>query len=399
MIPHARLYDAILAEHLEKHRQMAFVAGPRQVGKTTTCQGLGEVYLDWDNQDDKRTILEGPAAVAKRLGLQRLREAPVVAVFDELHKHGRWKTFLKGFFDTYGEQVRLLVTGSSRLDLYRRGGDSLMGRYFLFRMHPLSVAEVIRQGLPEEPIQSPASLPEAKFSALWEHGGYPEPFFKRDGRFTRRWLSMRQALLLKEDVRDLTRIQDLGQMEMMGILLSERSGQQVIYSNLAQAVRVSVDTARRWVNALCSLHVGFLVRPWFVNVARSLRKEPKWFLRDWSGIVDPGARAETFVACHLLKAVEGWTDLGLGAFELRYLRDLQKNEADFLIVRDRKPWFLVEVKSRETVLSPALGYFQRQTRAPHAFQVVLEMDYVETDCFRRREPVVVPARTFLSQLL
>src|SRR5690606_2292350 len=124
-----------------------------------------------------------------------------------------------------------------------------------------------------------------------------------------------------------------------------------------------------------------------------------WFLRDWSGIEDEGARAETFVACHLLKAVEGWTDIGLGRFELRYVRDKLKREVDFLVVRDRKPWFLVEVKTRSTALSDSLQYFQAATRASHAFQAVMELPYVDVDCFRRSDPTVVPARTLLSQLL
>lgn len=135
------------------------------------------------------------------------------------------------------------------------------------------------------------------------------------------------------------------------------------------------------------------------NVAKALRKEPKWFQRDWSGVADDGARAETLVACHLLKAVEGWTDLGFGDFELRYLRDKQKREVDFLVVRDRKPWFLVEVKQKDTTLSPSLAYFQSQTKAPHAFQVVLDLPYEAADCFQVKHPVVVPAKTFLSQLL
>ena len=116
-------------------------------------------------------------------------------------------------------------------------------------------------------------------------------------------------------------------------------------------------------------------------------------------MADDGARAETFVAGHLLKAVEGWTDLGFGDFELRYLRDKQKREVDFLVVRDRKPWFLVEVKLSEASLSPSLAYFQGQTKAAHAFQVVMSLAYEPADCFKVQRPVVVPAKTFLSQLL
>jgi predicted AAA+ superfamily ATPase len=211
---------------------------------------------------------------------------------------------------------------------------------------------------------------------------------------------LRLQQLLREDIRDTTRIQELGQLETLATLLSARSGQQLVYSGLATGIQVSVDTIRRWIATLCRLQMGFLVRPWFKNVSRSLRKEPKWFLRDWSGIDDPGSRAETFVACHLLKAVEGWTDLGLGSFDLGYLRDKEQREVDFVVVRDGKPWFLVEVKSNDDRLSPSLKCYQDQLHAPFAFQVLLEADFVKADCFAaNHQPLVVPARTFLSQLL
>jgi predicted AAA+ superfamily ATPase len=151
------------------------------------------------------------------------------------------------------------------------------------------------------------------------------------------------------------------------------------------------------VETLCALHVGFLVRPWFRNVSSALRKEPKWFLRDWSGIADEGKRFETMVACHLLKAVEAWTDLGYGTFDLRYLRDKQKREVDFLVVRDAKPWFLVEAKTADTTISKSLRHFQQQTGAPHAFQAVRDLPFVRSDPYSRHDPVVVPARTLLAQ--
>jgi hypothetical protein len=394
-----RLYTAILRDHLNRHRQMALVAGPRQVGKTTACRALADDYLNWDNADDRRELLRGPASLAVRLRLDRLRAKPPIVVFDELHKHARWKTLLKGFFDTYGGRTRILVTGSSRLDVFRRGGDSLMGRYLLYHMHPWSVAESLRTSLPERELHAPAEIPDAEWNALWEHGGFPEPFLRRDSRFSRRWRSLRRDQLSREDVRDLARITDLGTMETLMQILAERSAQPLVYANLAGEVQVAVDTAKRWTGLLTGIHYGFLVRPWFKNVAKALRKEPKWFLRDWSGVDDEGARAETFVACHLLKAVEGWTDLGFGDFELRYVRDKQKREVDFLIVRDRKPWFLVEAKLGDTRLSSSLAHYQQQTKAPHAFQVVLNLPYEPADCFTAHRPVVVPARTFLSQLL
>jgi predicted AAA+ superfamily ATPase len=397
----SRVYDAILRDHLAHHRQMALVAGPRQVGKTTTCRSLAgeDAYLSWDDRDDRRLFQAGPRAVAERLALDVARERPPVVAFDELHKFGKWKGFLKGFFDLYERRARVLVTGSARLDLYRRGGDSLMGRYFLFRMHPLSVAELARQEVPDAEVSPPAAVPRAAFDALWRFGGYPEPFTKASSRFHARWRDLRREQLVREDIRDLTRVQELGQIDTLVTLLEERSGGQLVYSSLATQLGVAVETIRRWIDALERFYFGFRVRPWFINVAKSLRKEPKWFVLDWSTVHDPGARAETMVACHLLKAVHAWTDLGFGRFELCYLRDKEKREVDFVVVKDRKPWFLVEVKTSERSLAPALERFQVQLRAPHAFQVVMDLDHANVDCFSYQGPIVVPARTFLSQLV
>jgi predicted AAA+ superfamily ATPase len=378
---------------------MAFVSGPRQVGKTTVCEKLSDVYWNWDNVNHRRLILAGPEKIAAELGLNQLRDQIPVLTLDELHKNLKWKNLLKGFFDTFGKKIKIIVTGSSRLDVFRRGGDSLMGRYLHYRMHPWSVAECLHVNIPQNPIRPPKQIPNEEWQALLAHGGFPEPFLKRDLRFTRQWRSLRQAQLSKEDLREVTQVQDLGTIEVLMQILAERSGQQLVYANLATELNVSVNTIKRWVDLLGRLHYGFLVRPWFRNVTKALRKEPKWFLRDWSGINDKGAKAETLVACHLLKAVEGWTDLGLGAFELRYLRDKLKREVDFLVVRDGNPWFLVEVKSSDTTLSPVLTHFQRETKAAHAFQVVVELPFVKTDCFSEKLPVVVPAQTLLSQLL
>lgn len=395
-----RLYGRILRDHLRQHRQMAFVSGPRQVGKTTTCRALGDRYFSWDLPDHSRLVISGPRAVAEAAGLFILSDAKPVVVFDELHKYPRWKTFLKGFFDLHEQDCRILVTGSSRPDVFRKGGDSLMGRYFLYRMHPLSVAELLGTELPDESLwRLPRELAHDQWEALQRWGGFPEPWEKASETFSRRWRNLRRTQLIREDARDLTRIQELPLLEILARLLEERSGQQIIYANLARDVSVSPHTARSWVDTLGSLHFGFCVKPWFRNITSSLRKEPKWFLRDWSVIADEGRRFETLVACHLLKAVEGWTDLGLGTFELRYLRDKLQREADFLIVRDGQPWFLVEAKLSDPVPSPTLYHFQKQTGAAHAFQVVRDLPYVEANPFERSTPVAVPAKTLLSQLL
>jgi predicted AAA+ superfamily ATPase len=397
-----RIYDTLLVDHLAKYRQMVLVSGPRQVGKTTTCRNHADSYANWDNVNDRELILAGPARLVERFGLDRLSSIAQTILFDELRKYPRWKQFLKGFFDTYADRMRIIVTGSSRMDVYRRGGDSLMGRYFHYRMHPFSIAEILHTDLPDSKriVRPPKKAKESDFNALWRHGGYPEPFLKRDARFSRRWQTLRLEQLLREDIRDLTQIQHIDQLETLVRLLADRSAHQLVYGNLAKEVRVSIDTVRRWIDILRQLHLGFLVRPWHKNVSRSLRKEPKWFLRDWASIEDAGDRAETFIACHLLKAVDGWNDMGLGAFELGYLRDKEKREVDFVVVRDRTPWFLVEVKHRDESLDATVKYYQDRIKAPFAFQVVVDAEYVDADCFAvSRGPIVVPARTFLSQLL
>ena len=184
MIP--RLYDAVLAEYMADNRQMAFVAGPSQVGKTTTCRSLADAYVNWDDWDDRQLVLAGPHAVIAEHRLDRLAATPPLILFDELHKFPRWKEFLKGFFDTYADRARIIVAGSGRLDVFRRGSDSLMGRYFLYRLHPFSVAEAVAQDLPPPTriVRSPRRIDPTEFNALWAHGGYPEPYLRRDVRFT-----------------------------------------------------------------------------------------------------------------------------------------------------------------------------------------------------------------------
>ncbi len=397
-----RVYDSILETHLRGHRQMAFVSGPRQVGKTTVCRHGADAYLNWDSADDRRLIQKGADAVAKAIGGDKARSGRPKVVFDEIHKDRRWKGFLKGFFDVYADRKKLgvVVTGSARLTVYRRGGDSLMGRYFLYRMHPFSVAECLRTSTPADVVSPPAKIGDADWNALLRHGGFPEPFLARSPAFTGKWARLRLDQLTGEDLRDLGAFRDLAGLDRLARILSERSSVQLNLSELARDLQVTAETSNRWVAALEQLHLGFTLRPWSKDIANSLRKEPRWFLRDWSGVSDVGRRAETLVGCHLLKAVEGWTDLGLGSFELAYLRTKQGQEVDFVIIRDRKPWCLVEVKQSASDLSPSLAFFQERTKAPHAFQVELDAPYEAVDCFAHRgRPLRVPARTFLSQLL
>ncbi len=394
-----RIYIKSLDNHFKEGPEMAFLAGPRQVGKTTVAQSLqiDQIYLNWDNEDHRHLILDGPERVASHIGLQ---DSPIV-IFDEIHKYPHWKTFIKGFYDTYAghTQMKIIVTGSARLDIYRKGGDSLMGRYFLYRMHPLSVAELLTATPSGQEVRPPVELPDDQWQTLITFGGFPQPYLRSNRRFYNRWKRTRISQIFREDIHDIAKIQEIRMVELLAEFIIQQSGQLTSYASLARRVRVSEDSIRRWVGILESLYFCFSVRPWHSNVSRSLRKEPKYYLWDWAMLTDPGARNENMVACHLLKAVHYWTDLGLGEYNLFFLRTKDKREVDFLVSRDGVPWFIVEAKSSDSNLSPNLNYFQKATGAKHAFQVTINAPFSKADCFSVPYPVKVPAKTFLSQLV
>jgi predicted AAA+ superfamily ATPase len=400
-----RIYDSIVTDHLTHYQEMIFLSGPRQVGKTTVSKNAAKlaedfIYLNWDNEEHRQIILKAPSVIAEFANINRLTNTKPIIAFDEIHKRPDWKNFLKGFYDTYEKDIRVLVTGSARLDIYKQGGDSLMGRYFSYRMHPLSVAECCRTSCMPSEISPPCEINPQDFDALFTFGGFPKPFLERNRQFSTRWQNLRKQQLIQEDIRDINVIHDLNQLQLLIDLLKQYASQQITYSNLAKFVRVSVDTIIRWIQVLEAFYYCFRVKPWSTNITRSLIKEPKLFLWDWSLISDQGARAENFVASQLLKATQYWTDQGFGDFDLHYIRTLEKKEVDFVITKNEQPWFLVEVKlSNHQPISPNLNEFQKQSGAAHAFQVIIDMPYVDRNCFEYTKPIIVPAKTFLSQLV
>ena len=394
-----RLYTDIVRRHIARDRQMLFLSGPRQVGKTTICEKMSSLYLNWDNASHRAVILGGEEKIAAFAALDRARAEPPILVLDELHHFDGWKRLLKGFFDVYEKRVRIVVTGSARLDVYKKGGDSLMGRYFPYRMHPLSVGELLRPVQPETEIAPPSDPGSEAWDALLRFGGFPEPFAKGDDAFLTRWHRLRFEQLVREDIRKDTAIRGLDQIESLARILAARSGEQLVWSSLGAEVQVGEITAREWTSVLESFFFGFRVKPWARDIAGAIRKTPKWYLRDWSRIRDPGRRNETMLACHLLKAAQLWTDLGLGEFDLFYVRDKRgRTEVDFLVAKDGDPWLLVECKSGDTAVSASLRAVQRATHAPHALQAVFSLPFEPIDCFALDGPFVVPARTLLSQL-
>ncbi len=399
-----RIYQELICQHLSELRQMVFLMGPRQVGKTTLSldsagQWPSHFYFNWDNPAEKLLFIEGPHALARQAGLDALAEIKPIMIFDEIHKFGKWKQCLKGFFDTYEKKTKIIVTGSARLNIYKKGGDSLMGRYFYYRIHPLSVAEIATPHLIQEEIRAPAPISDEDWAALLEHGGFPEPFLQRSKTFSRRLRAMRTDQLFREDIRDGTRIQELGQLELLAELLRKQAAMSMDYQSLAKKVGVSIDTIRRWLEVLKSFYYCFSIQPWSKNITRSLIKEPKLYLWDWSLVDEEGHRNENLVAGHLLKATHMWNDRGFGDYGLYYLRTKDRVETDFLVTKNKKPWFLVEVKTKAKGLSPALYHFQKETGAPHAFQAAFDLPFVNKNCFEEKQPILVPVRTLLSQLV
>ncbi|MBI1862422.1 MAG: ATP-binding protein [Deltaproteobacteria bacterium] len=344
---------------------MVFLAGPRQVGKTTEALSLLGAeesshagYFNWDypvQRDAIRTLLFPPR--------QRL------IVLDEIHKYKKWRNLIKGAYDVQKSRHRFLVTGSARLDYYNRGGDSLQGRYHLLRLHPFSLSEL------------KSLFPNVTLQNLFDYGGFPEPLFKRREIFSRRWRKERTDRVLSEDVRSLERVEEVSRLEELVAALPSRVGSPLSYNNLAQDLDVAPRTVKRWVDIFERLYLAFRIYPFGSPKIRAVKKESKLYLWDWSEISEPGVRFENMVACHLLKYCHFVEDTEGFRMELRYLRDTDAREVDFVVLKERKPIFAVECKYSNTSLSPHIRYFQTRTPVPQFFQVVFQssIDWGDAD--------------------
>ncbi len=355
--------------------KMAFISGPRQVGKTTLAKILLKpskgLYGNWDDLDFRRRWAKSPKSIVWPLPENsRL-------ILDEIHKAPRWKQNLKGLYDTLEKKLGIIVTGSARLDLYKKGSDSLMGRYLGFRLHPFSIGEIIgtKPLSPvkvEQLLREGLSLSSSKdyWNDLKAYGGFPEPLWGGSQKILRLWQKGRIDKIVREDIRDLGRIPEMGKMEMLISLLPERVASPLSLKSLGEDLEVSYDTAKRWTDYLKTLYYFFEVRPWSKRIARSLKKEKKIYLWDWSEVTDPGARFENMVASHLLKACHFWTDTGEGKFELFYLKTKDKREVDFLVIKDGNPWLPIECKLKDTSPTSHLQAFTSALKVPVCLQLV-----------------------------
>lgn len=335
-------------------QKMVFVGGPRQVGKTTL--GLGLLGVDADESHPAYLNWDHPAA-RSTLRRAELPPAEPLLLLDEIHKYSRWRNLVKGIFDTERSRRRILVTGSARIDFYRRGGDSLAGRYRYFRLHPFSLREL-------DPAPSNAHL-----DALMRFGGFPEPLFAQNDAEHRIWQRDRLSRVVREDLRDLERVREIALIEQLVELLPSKVGSPLSVAGLRGDLQVDHKTAERWLQILENLYVCFRIAPYGPPKVRAVKKERKLYLWDWSSIEDEGPRFENLVASQLLKYCHWIEDTEGHGMELRFLRDTDKREIDFVVLKNRKPLFAVECKSGDKAVSAAIGYFAERAPIPRFYQV------------------------------
>lgn len=352
-------------------RKMVFIAGPRQVGKTTLALQLADPsrYFNWDKDGDREKILK--YSFPKEAG---------ILVFDEIHKYRSWRNYLKGFFDTKRDTYQILVTGSAKLDFYRFGGDSLQGRYHFLRMHPLSVAE----------LKTPTALLD-----LFKLGGFPEPFFMSDQIEAKRWSREYRTRLIREELLSLERVDDLGKLELLMLRLPELVGSPLSINNLREDLQVNHKTVTRWLNVLERLYSFFRIPPLGAPKIQAVKKEQKHYHFDWTLIEKDGARFENLVACHLLKWVHYHQDTRGEEWDLRYFRDVHKREVDFVITDKRKPIMLVECKLDDEPIQPGLLYLKAKFPAAEAWQISLR----GTKEYRSKEDIIVSSAVNLLEKL
>jgi predicted AAA+ superfamily ATPase len=368
-----------LSQHITEdlRSKMVFIGGPRQVGKTTiSLQYLPSKcvsdpgYLNWDHAPIRQSLLQGNIPPSS------------IIVLDEIHKYSEWKNLVKGLFDTRKNKQNFLVTGSAKLDYFNKSGDSMQGRYHYYRLHPFSLPELNQKATIQDVEQ------------LFTFGGFPEPLFKQNSRMLRRWQNERIRRVIHDDLRDLSTIHDINALELLVAELPNRICSPLSINNLAMGLRVSHPTMTKWLDMLDAMYISFRISPFGSPKFRAVKKEQKLYLWDWSVIEKPSARFENMVASQLLKYCHYMQDWEGYNMELRYIRDTDQREIDFVVIKDQKPMFAVECKLNDSDLSPSIKYFRDRSQIPNFYQVHMGThDYVHVDTGCR----ILPFNKFCSE--
>lgn len=374
--------------------KIVLVDGPRQVGKTTLARYIGKRYFDqfayfnWDFPPDRKKIVN----------FQFPAEAKLL-IFDELHKYKHWKNYIKGVYDKYKEIFQIIVTGSAKLDIYRKGEDSLMGRYHHYLLHPFSLAEILEIKNKLIPFKK-LTFSNIKNSyktlrLLMRFGPFPEPFLKQNTTSWRRWQIERVDRLVKEEIRDLRMIGDLSSLQILVDILPSKVASLLSLNNLREDIQVAHKTIVNYLNILELFYFHFRIYPYARKSIRSLRKMSKLYLWDWSVLDDKGAKFENLIASHLLKLTHYLQNSKGYKTQLFYLRNTEGKEVDFLLTINQKPWFAVEVKQDAEKISPALFYFGEKLQIPFLYQVIIKPDID----YSQKGARVISADKFLTGLV
>ncbi|MBE7411896.1 MAG: ATP-binding protein [Leptospiraceae bacterium] len=353
-----------ISEFIQKDLSSKFVilSGPRQSGKTTLSKNLSltSEYINYDLKEHRKILLE-----------KSWDRKNKIIIFDEIHKMKNWKSFLKGIYDTEGINPGILVTGSARLDTYRKSGDSLAGRYFAYRLHPLDIKELYKFSNEKD---------ENKIlEKLLTVGGFPEPYLNGKIEYYRRWKKTHQDIIIRQDLLDLEKVRDISSIETLIELMRERVGSSISYTSLSEDLQYSSKTIKHWLQILENLYVIFKIKPYHKNIARALLKEPKYYFFDTGQVSgDEGVKLENVVACAILKELHYMEDVKGTSTNLYYLRSKEKKEIDFLIEIDKKITTLIEVKLSETNLSPNFRAFSRYFPQAKKIQLVKNLDREKT---------------------
>ncbi len=357
--------------------KIVLLSGPRQVGKTTLSRQLipSQVYLNYDASSDRKIIMAEEWS----------RDVDLV-IFDELHKMKNWKSWIKGIYDCEGCRPALLVTGSARLDTYKKGGESLAGRFFPFRLHPLTVRELCENGDQDA---------ESVLDRLLKTGGFPEPYLKGSELFAKRWRRVHTDTIIRQDLLDLERVRDIKSIEILIDLLRDRVGATTSYTSLANDLQVSIHTVKHWLQILENMYIIFPVRPYHKNIARSILKEAKYYLYDTGAVTNgTGARLENTVACALLRELHYHEDTTGSRVALHFLRNKEKQEVDFLVIIDHKPVQMIEVKSADDSFASSLFRFHKFFPSATPVQIVHKLKQHKS----RGAASMKPVHTFLQEL-
>lgn len=374
-----RYIESFIKEDLKK--KMVFISGPRQCGKTTLAKkilddenrnSIIKSYMSWDASEDREKIIK-----------ENFPAGSGLLVLDEIHKYSRWRQIVKGLYDKRNHELKIIVTGSGKLDYYKHGGDSLQGRYHFYRLHPFTLKEVDHIG-------------QNSLSDLFKYGGFPEQFISASERETRRWSREYRNRVVNEDLNSLENVKDISLIEHLSLRLPDLVGSPLSLNALRQDLKVSHQTISRWMVMLENVYMIFRIYPFGSPKIRAVKKESKHYHYDWAIISEESYRFENLIACHLLKYCHFKQDYEGLDFELRYFRDIDRREVDFVILENNKPIQFIECKLKSREINPALRYLKKRFPETYTVQVSLynDEDYINKDGVH-----VCPAAKYLNTLV